>query len=367
MKQRMQIRHNEFQKEYSELEVTIKEKTLWNKARVYVIVGMVMGLIRLRTVNLTRLSIILNPMVSAQTNYRRYQKFFLQFVPDGKSVAMLLSSFLPEGKWVVSMDRTNWKLGERDINILMIAVAYKGMAIPLIWSLLPKRGNSNSDERILLMEKFVQWFGSDRIETFVADREFIGSLWLDWFITRKISFAIRVKKDMLLRKSPSDTGKQVHHFFHHLKLYESYVLLERYYAYGHYLHIAAVRGKEEESLILLTNMENPNKAIEAYRKRWEIETLFGAFKSRGFNLEDTHMSDPKKIATLVAIISIAFVWAYKIGEWIVDNIKPIKIKKHQRKAQSLFRVGLDFLADTLLNLPFRRKELKWAINFLACT
>lgn len=93
------------------------------------IVGMAMGLIRLRTVNLTRLSILLNPMVSAQTNYRRYQKFFLQFVPDGKSVAILLSSFLPEGKWVVGMDRTNWKLGEKDINILMIAVAYKGMAI----------------------------------------------------------------------------------------------------------------------------------------------------------------------------------------------------------------------------------------------
>lgn len=122
----MKIRRNEFQKEYSELEVTIKEKTSWNKARVYVIVRMVMALIRLQTVNLTRLSIILNPRVSAQTNYRRYQKFFLRFIPDGKSVAILLSSFLPEGKWVVSMDRTNWKLGSKDINILMIAVDIKG-------------------------------------------------------------------------------------------------------------------------------------------------------------------------------------------------------------------------------------------------
>jgi len=367
LKQRMKIRRNEFQKEYSELEVTIKEKTSWNKARVYVIVRMVMALIRLQTVNLTRLSIILNPRVSAQTNYRRYQKFFLRFIPDGKSVARLLSSFLPEGKWVVSMDRTNWKLGSKDINILMIAVEHQGMAVPLIWSLLPKRGNSNGDERIELMERFVQWFGSERIETFVADREFIGTLWLDWFISRKIPFAIRVKKDMLLRKSPLDKGKQVHRFFHHLKLYESQVLRSRYYAYGHYLQIAAVRGKEEELLILLTNMKHPDNAIEAYRKRWGIETLFGAFKSRGFNLEDTHMSDPQKIATLVAIVSIAFVWAYKIGEWIADNIKPIKIKKHQRKAHSVFRIGIDFLADILHNLPFRRKELKWAVNFLACT
>lgn len=366
MTQRMKIRPNEFQKEYSKLELTIKEKTQWNKARIYVIVGMIFGLIRLRTVNLTRLSVLLNPKVSAQTSYRRYQKFFQQFFPDQESVAKLLSSFLPEGKWVVSMDRTNWKFGKADINILMIAVGFKGIAVPLLWSLLPKKGNSNSNERIALMEKFIKWFGSEKIEVFVADREFIGTLWLDWLIGQKIPFSIRVKKDMLLRKSPSDKGKQAHTFFRHLKLYESLVLQGRYYAYGHYLNIAAVRGKEEESLIVLTNMPSPDKAIEAYRRRWEIETLFGSLKSRGFNLEDTHMSHPDKIATLVAILAIAFVWAFKVGEWL-NSITPIKIKKHGRKSVSLFRKGLDFLADAILNYPFRKKEFEMAFKFLACT
>jgi hypothetical protein len=340
--------------------------TGWNKARIFVIVGMVMGLIKLQTVNLSRLSVVLNPLVSKQTNYRRFQKFFEKFVPDNDTVAKLLASFLPDGPWILAMDRTNWKFGEANINILMMGVVYKGMAVPLIWSLLPKRGNSNTDERIALMNRFVTLFGDDKIEVFLADREFIGALWLDWFIDKKIPFVIRVKKDMLLQKSKADKGRQVHHFFHHLKLNDSEVLEQKYYAYGHYLNIAATRGREDEAMIVLTNMQDPKKATDIYRKRWEIETLFGAFKTRGFNLEQTHMSQMNKISTLIAILAIAFVWAYFIGEWL-NTITPTKIKKHGRYAVSLFRRGLDHLADILLNYEYRKKELNHAVGFLACT
>jgi hypothetical protein len=40
------------------------------------------------------------------------------------------------------MDRTNWKFGKVNINYLVLGVAYKGMAIPLFWDLLDKKGNS---------------------------------------------------------------------------------------------------------------------------------------------------------------------------------------------------------------------------------
>lgn len=41
------------------------------------------------------------------------------------------------------MDRTNWKFGEANINILMLGITYKGIAYPLLFSMLDKRGNSN--------------------------------------------------------------------------------------------------------------------------------------------------------------------------------------------------------------------------------
>lgn len=140
------------------------------------------------------------------------------------------------------MDRTNWKFGKIDINILMVGVAYKGMAVPLLWSLLDKKGNSNTDERIAIMERFVTLFGTERIKVFLADREFVGTLWIDWFMTRKIPFVLRIKKNIKLKKSRKDHGIAASQHFH-LNLYEFKVLQDRYFLYGHALHVAAARGK----------------------------------------------------------------------------------------------------------------------------
>jgi hypothetical protein len=42
--------------------------------------------------------------------------------------ARLLSSILSDGeKWVLCIDKTNWKLGKSNINLLVLAIAYKGL------------------------------------------------------------------------------------------------------------------------------------------------------------------------------------------------------------------------------------------------
>lgn len=61
------------------------------------------------------------------------------------------------------------------------------------------------------------------------------------------------------------------------------------------------------------------KALNTYKVRWQIETLFKAFKSSGFNIEDTHL---QKIDRHEKLVMIAFVWCYNIGDYI-NAIKPI--------------------------------------------
>ncbi len=55
-------------------------------------------------------------------------------------------------------------MGKRNINILMLAIVYRGIAIPILWTLLNKRGNSDTKERIALIQRFIAIFGKDRIE-----------------------------------------------------------------------------------------------------------------------------------------------------------------------------------------------------------
>ena len=68
-----------------------------------------------------------------------------------KLVSTLLFSLLP-GKTDLSLglDRTNWKFGSKNINILMLGVSYKNVAFPLMFLMLDKRGNSHTKERIEL-------------------------------------------------------------------------------------------------------------------------------------------------------------------------------------------------------------------------
>ena len=72
------------------------------------------------------------------------------------------------------IDRTNWQFGKQNINIFMLGIASKNVAFPLIFSLLNKKGNSNSEERISLIDRFTKLFGKDCIDCIMADREFVG-------------------------------------------------------------------------------------------------------------------------------------------------------------------------------------------------
>ncbi|MCC0177894.1 transposase [Waterburya agarophytonicola K14] len=114
---------------------------------------------------------------------------------------------------------------------------------------------------------------------------------------------------------------------------------------------------------------NPNychNAIDDYAQRWGIETLFGIFKSRGFNLEDTHLIDSERLSRLFALLTIALCWAYRTGQWLSDH-KPIVIKKHGRKAKSIFRYGFDHLRSIFLNLDEFQTDFLQSLEFLSCT
>ncbi|WP_039329772.1 MULTISPECIES: hypothetical protein [Myroides] len=62
-----------------------------------------------------------------------------------------------EESYVLVMDRTNWKFGKQDINILMLGISYKNMCFPILFKMLDKRGNSNTNERKELINTFIDW------------------------------------------------------------------------------------------------------------------------------------------------------------------------------------------------------------------
>jgi hypothetical protein len=74
-----------------------------------------------------------------------------------------------------------------------LSVCYQGIALPLLWKLLAKKGNSNTKECTDMIGKFVKLFGKGCIKAVVADREFFGKDWLAYLQREYIPFHIRIR------------------------------------------------------------------------------------------------------------------------------------------------------------------------------
>ena len=106
-------------------------------------------------------------------------------------------------------------------------------------------------------------------------------------------------------------------------------------------------------------------SVDSDKERWQIETCFRAIKTSGFDIEKTHLQDIERIEKLILLVMIAFVWCYKAGIFLHENVKPIRVKKHGRKAKSIFKYGLSFIASILLNAE-NLSNIN-IFDFLSCT
>jgi hypothetical protein len=292
--------------------------------------------------------------------------FTFDFLAFGRFLLRLLPQ---ESGFVVVMDRTEWHFGSRAVNVLMIGFAYKGIAFPVLWETLPKRGTSSTAERKALFERFLRLVKPEQIRAFVADREFIGQGWLGFLSGRNVPFVIRIRSNRhVALGSPDGPTLPARMFFRGLTRGGSaaHKLEGQRFVGGQPVSVVGKRlhGEDEFLVLIASPGVAASRAPAIYRQRWEIETLFAAMKSRGFDLEATHMTAPERISRLIGLLALAFVWSHLVGQWR-NKKAPLKTKKHGWLEQSLFRYGLDLLQSVMLNLTEKKEEFRRCVRLLA--
>ena len=167
----------------------------------------------------------------------------------------------------------------------------------------------------------------------------------------KIHFFIRIRENMQVYV-PGKGMTKTYWLFNYYGLNKSYShpkIVQIGYCWVYLSGLKFVNDKGKfEFLIVASYTQNDNQtALVKYKLRWQIETMFKALKSSGFNLEDTHLSDYQRLNKLLFIVTIAFIWAYKVGIYRHNNLKSIPIKKPGRVAQSIFAYGLRSVGASL--------------------
>lgn len=345
------------------LKEALKSHLPMNAARLHCLVGIIIALLKVRNVNFSELADGFPGKLKKESKYKRIQRFFrfcpINYEVIARFIVQLLGVKL--SGLVLTMDRTNWKFGKVNINILTVAIAYRGAAFPIAWVLLPKRGNSNTQERIKIIDRVIKIFGASMIGCLTGDREFIGQQWFGYLLENLNNFRMRIKDNALVTNSKGvPVNAKV--LFRFLKPGQWLALNGKRMVMGHRLFIVGLKQPNGDLVILVTP-KDPQTAMDDYKQRWEIETLFGCLKTRGFRFESTHLTHPERISKLVAVLAIVFAWCHVIGEWKHLH-EPIRIKKHGRKAISIFRYGLDQIRAILLNIVGNMHKFKKMVDIL---
>lgn len=354
---------NQLKQTPAAFEEALKNSIQGTRHAIKFIARFVAALLKTRTSNLAKIANAFETEAEADSVYRQIQRFLKN---ENKVSIDYLKLLKLKGKLKVIVDRTEWKFGNQWVNILTLSVAYKNVAIPILWEVMTHKGNAKATEHIRLIKRFVKEFESERIERVYGDREFGSHQLFAYLIEQKIDFHIRLKSNYLAEgKSFSSIWKNA---AERVKMRGKIKVS----VFGLEVYVSCVKYKKEgrTEYLIVASLHRNKYAIEEYKVRWQIETMFGCLKSRGFGFEETHLTMAKKISKLMMLLSLGLCLAMLMGEFQVEVLKRVrlKLKKNKRYAKSLFRIGLDKLQNALHSskIPKKHQQLMQFIDLLSC-
>lgn len=287
----------------------------------------------------------------------------------------------------IIVDRTNWKRGVKNINLLTIGGLRSGIFLPLFWLQLNKQGNSNFEDRKLLIDQFLALLKRRCVDTanmvLLADREFIGANWFKYLMQKELHFVIRLKAKMYFDLQ-TYTGikrtslKQLNKHAERFGIYAIPMTLK-----GDKYSFVIIKNPKydpkEPYIYFISDLKDAKEIAKHYLKRWKIECAFKHLKTNGFNIENANLKNDLKIELLMAVVVFAYVVAVKEG---ILKMNTIKMKKYSNGKTylsiSVFRTGytvlqslcktindfIKYIESLILYESLKRNEIKACSGFV---
>jgi hypothetical protein len=236
---------------------------------------------------------------------------------------------------------------------LLVNVVYYGRALPIAWVVVKgKKGHFPEATHCALIDLVQKLIPLGATVIFLGDGEFDGTDLQATITGYGWQYVCRTATSTLIW-----SGNARIHFGDlgvvrddAVAILDAAVTAARY---GPVLAIAVWAADQQAPLYLVSNLATPEEAICWYRLRFRIETFFSDQKSRGFQIDKSHLSKPERLSRLVLAACLAYLWIVYLGRVAQqDGWLPI-LQRTNRCDLSLFQLGLSLLAHCLNeDLPF---------------
>lgn len=266
-------------------------------------------------------------------------------------ISKLILKLIPvKGPYSLSLDWTNWKFSDMNINILTLGINHDGMAFPVVFKMMDKIGNSSTEDCKDLITKFLGIACDGSIAHLMAYREFVGSDRLAFLNSMGIHYHIGIRENFHVIRHGSES--KAHCLFADLVLGECKHLSGIYYVNGQPCYLSASKIKDKDgsrsfrSLFLIATQRNH---LRCTSRDDRLRRCAKGSRAVASTLKPFTSESKNGMANLLAIIMLAYVWCYLVDIYIHENIKKIKVLHHGRRAKSLFKYGLEYISQCLLS------------------
>lgn len=246
----------------------------------------------------------------------------------------------------------------RGCVVLMASLIWKKRAIPLAWIVMEgRKGHFPEELHLQLLDELKTLIPPKTAVVILGDGEFDGTQFLAAIQSERWQYVCRTSMSTCITKD-SNTFSLMSQPMTPGTIAAWNDALFTHQRYGPVLVIALWETGYERPIYLVTSLKDVSVAIEAYRLRFIIETLFSDQKGRGFNLHKSHLSHPERLSRLLIATSLSYLAVLHIGVFAQQNDWVKQFHRKHRCDISLFQSGLRAISYAI------RENLRIPISFL---
>jgi hypothetical protein len=307
--------------------------------------GMVTGIVLGRSCQLPKLAHKSPDVTLVESRHKRFQRWVanetiapqVYFLPFVRTLLVNLAQLRP---LTFVMDGSEVAQG---CLALVISVLYGQRALPMAWVVVKgTKGHFPADTHVRLLRQVTDLLPTETRATFLGDGEFDSVELQQAIAGRGWDYVCRTAKNIHVQTAGTwhtlaeiavQRGRQ--------KMWRQVRFTAS--AYGPVQVIGWWGSAYPEPLYLVTNLTDKADACRRYQKRVHIETLFSDQKSRGFQLDRSHLGDPERVNRLLIAACLAYLWIIFLGTLASQPHWRRLIHRADRCDLSLFQLGLRLL------------------------
>jgi len=228
----------------------------------------------------------------------------------------------------------------RGCVVLMASLVYQRRAIPLLWTVVKgKKGHLPEALHCALIGRLREVIPADATVVLLGDGEFDGVELQSTIRAAHWEYVCRTASNITIYTQersfavgdlPLARGEAV-------AIADVEMTLARY---GPVQVIGVWDAEQDAPLYLITSLADADQAVERYRLRFRIESMFANHKSRGFHIHKSHLANPARLARLLIATSLAYVWVHAIATFAQAQGWLAQFHRTDRCDLSPFQIGI---------------------------